>query len=210
MRTPFDPHGYIRHLDDGSEYLDLKWRLVWLRSDYPAAQVQTQLIGGSTEAVICRAEISLPEGAVGSGHGSGATVEEAENRALGRALAALGIGTEYQEEDFLDERPNLPPPVPLMRARALTERDAEPAESSEEDVPSPPVPTAPTGIGADKPEPSDVNWTKFWQWARPRGYRSAQELSQLLGIDVQAHTPAEVRRLIARYELDHPPGGEEE
>jgi hypothetical protein len=221
VRTPFDPRPYLRELEDGSEHLDLKWQLVWLRSEHPDARIETQLVPTGEDLALCRATVYLASGASASAHGSAkldgsadALFELAENRALARALAALGYGTEFAEEDHLEARPRLTPPVALMKARALKERDdaalydePDDEELPEDDAP----PLLPQPRQPERPPAprtgADVNWSKFWEWARPRGYRSAPELSEMLGVDILALTPAEVRKLLVRYELDHPPSG---
>lgn len=224
MRTPFDPRPYLRELEDGAEHLDLKWQLVWLRSEHPDARIETQLVPTSEELALCRATVYLASGASASAHGSARLdgngdllFELAENRALARALAALGYGAEFTDEDHLEARPRLSPPVTLMTARALKERDdvqgydeVGDKELPEDDSPAPPAqPRQPEHPPAPRTG-ADVSWNKFWEWARPRGYRTAGELSELLGVDILALTPAEVRKLLVRYELDHPPAGSTE
>ena len=223
---PFDPRPYVRELDDGSVHLDLKWQLVWLRGQHPDARIETQLVAGDADVALCRATVSLPSGGAASAHGSArrddldeSYVELAENRALARALAALGFGAEFGDEDQIESRPRLAPPVALMTARALKEREEGPrsAEPEPEDEQEPeaepePTPASPQQSAPDESPPApqsgaDISWNKFWEWARPRGYRSADELSSLLEVDILALTPAEVRRLLVRYELEHPPAG---
>lgn len=230
MRTEFDPRKHLRKLEDGREHLDLKWRLVWLRHEHPDAQIETQVVPGQEAEVFCRATITLRTGGSASGHGSAlreesdAPVEEAENRALARALTALGYGTEFDDEDYVELRPSLTPPVSLMTARNLIDQQERPTEPEPPEVPEqepepePPSEPAPdrqpgrrlSESGGEARTSSDISWTKFWEWARARGYRNAAELSELLGIDVLAHTPAEVRRMLKRYELEHPPNGSTE
>ena len=41
--TPFDPTRYLTRVN-GSEYLEVKWRLVWLRDRHPDATVETELV----------------------------------------------------------------------------------------------------------------------------------------------------------------------
>lgn len=224
MRTPFDPRPHLRELEDGAEHLDLKWQLVWLRSEHPDARIETQLVPTGEELALCRATVYLASGASASAHGSarldgGADLlfELAENRALARALAALGYGAEFTEEDQLEARPHLSPPVTLMTARALKERDdiqsydeLDDEELPEDDSPEPPAQPRPPERPPAPRTGADVSWNKFWEWARPRGYRTAPELSELLSVDILALTPAEVRKLLVRYELDHPPAGSTE
>lgn len=222
----FNPQEHIRQLADGSEYLDLKWRLLWLRSEHPKALVETQMVPFEEDDVLCRASISLGDGGgSATAHGSasrteygGAAAEEAENRALARALAALGYGTEFIPDDEVDAEPAPTPPVSLMTARSLLEQheryesDDDDSDSSESE-PEAPEP-AREDSRAEQPEPrlpEDFSWTKFWAWARARGYQSAEQLNELLGVDdVTAMTPLEVRRMLKRYELEHPPDSSDE
>ncbi len=236
MQSSFDPQNHLRQLEDGRDYLDLKWRLLWLRSREPDASIETQVVPADEDEIVCRATISLRSGASVTGHGSARrsdddlAVELAENRALTRALAALGYGTEYLDDDEVELTPTPNPPVNLMTARALMDRNESRYESTPEPEPEPeprpeppsnrddhsdaptepaaPAPMRPAStIDTDAPAPEDISWTKFWAWAKPRGYGSAVELGELLDVDVLSHTPGEIRRLIKRYEMEHPPGG---
>lgn len=232
MQSSFNPQDHVRALDDGRDYLDLKWRLLWLRSREPEATIETQVVPSDEDEVICRATITLRSGATVSAHGSasrsddGSAVELSENRALVRALACLGYGTEYLDDDDVEFSPTPSPPVNLMTARALMDRseqqyEPDPAPAQEPDEPittettddepsvqTDPSPLRPASTIEDGPvAPEDISWTKFWAWAKPRGYASAIELGELLDVDVLSHTPGEIRRLIKRYELEHPPSG---
>ncbi|MGH6915370.1 MAG: hypothetical protein ACREH3_16905, partial [Geminicoccales bacterium] len=199
---------------------------VWLRNQEPDASVETQMVATSEDDVVCRATITLQSGGTATAHGSAnrteseRAVEEAESRALGRALAALGFGAEYADDDVIEIQPSPEPPLNLMTARALLERPRIEFEAQEEDEPEAeleepeptstsapaPVPASQLTSDGERPDATDISWTKFWAWAKPRGYGSAVELGELLGVDVLAHTPGEIRRLIKRYELEHPPG----
>jgi hypothetical protein len=86
--------------------------------------------------------------------------------------------------------------VPLTRPeRQQRERPAEYAAETE-------TAAEPAGIG--------TSWTRFWEWAKDRGYRDGTHLKELLGVDVMSMSPRDVQRLIKRYEMDHPPPGREE
>lgn len=99
----FDPSRYLTHLN-GREYLEVKWRLLWLRTEHPEAVVQTELAHHETGMAIFKAWVSIPGGGEATGWGMetledfGDYVEKAETKALGRALAALGYGTQFCEE----------------------------------------------------------------------------------------------------------------
>jgi len=97
-----------------SEYLDVKFRIAWLRWDFPQASVQTRLLHDDGEEAVFLCDIALPDGGHGSGHGSetkkdfGDFREKAETKAVGRALNNLGysieIFTALAGED--DDSPN--------------------------------------------------------------------------------------------------------
>ena len=112
----FDPSRYLMRLpkrarsSDGSwktvetDYLEVKWRLLWLRTEHPDAVIATELISHLDETAVFRALVSVPNGgsATGWGHETAADfgdyLEKAETKALGRALAALGYGTQFCED----------------------------------------------------------------------------------------------------------------
>jgi len=105
----FDASRYLRKLN-GKEYLEVKWRLLWLRSEHPEAIVATELVKHEAGLALFRARVSLPEGGEATGWGSETSsdfqdyIEKAETKALGRALAALGFGTQFCEDfDFSAE-----------------------------------------------------------------------------------------------------------
>jgi len=105
----FDASRYLRQLN-GKDYLEVKWRLLWLRTEHPEAIISTELIKHETGLALFRAQVSLPEGGEATGWGSETSsdfldyIEKAETKALGRALAALGYGTQFCEDfDFSAE-----------------------------------------------------------------------------------------------------------
>ena len=98
--TPFDPARFLTRVN-GSEYLEVKWRLVWLRDRHPDASVETELVSHQDNTAIFRAQVQIPGGGGATGWGSEAAgdfrdyLEKAETKAIGRALAALGFGTQF-------------------------------------------------------------------------------------------------------------------
>jgi hypothetical protein len=104
----FDPRRHLRrvHLQGQTvDYLDVKWRLVWLRTEQPEAQISTEHVEITPERAVFRATVTIPGGGSATGYGSGADVEAAESAALGRALLALGFGTAYAPDHMLDAVP---------------------------------------------------------------------------------------------------------
>jgi len=111
----FDPSRYLTKID-GRDYLEVKWRLLWLRTEYPAARISTELVKFEDGFALFRAEATLPSGAAATGWGSETIhdfadyIEAAETKAIGRALAGLGFGTQFcRDFDFAAEaRAELP------------------------------------------------------------------------------------------------------
>jgi hypothetical protein len=96
----FDPSKYLTKVGS-SDYLEVKWRLVWLRESNPDASIDTELVSHDGQMAVFRARVSIPGGGSATGWGSEAQddfrdyLEKAETKALGRALAALGFGTQF-------------------------------------------------------------------------------------------------------------------
>lgn len=119
----FNPNEHLRTFErrqrqlDGSyktvgiDYLDVKWRVVWFRSEHPSGCIRTELLSepGVTPAVV-KATVTIPPQIAGddpveaTGFGQCGEddwsdwLEKAETRAIGRALALLGYGTQFCED----------------------------------------------------------------------------------------------------------------
>lgn len=99
---PFDPTQYLSKFD-GRDYLEVKWRVMWLRHEHPEARMTTEIVQHNEESgfALFRAEVEVPGGGKATGWGSETVrdfhdyIEAAETKALGRALAALGYGTQF-------------------------------------------------------------------------------------------------------------------
>ena len=104
----FNPQEHLS-IVDGAAYLEVKWRLVWLREAHPDASVDTTMVESSMDHAIFRAEVRIPDGGSATGWGSEFRehfpnyVEAAETKAIGRALAALGFGTQFAGELSTDQ-----------------------------------------------------------------------------------------------------------
>ena len=96
----FEPGRFLTKVG-GADYLEVKWRLVWLRDTYPDATIETELVRHEGAFAVFKATVRIPNGGSATGWGSeGADdfrdyIEKAETKALGRALAALGFGTQF-------------------------------------------------------------------------------------------------------------------
>jgi hypothetical protein len=98
--TDFDPGRYLTKVS-GSDYLEVKWRLLWLRTTHPDAAIDTEMISHDGQFAVFKAKVWLPDGGSATGYGSEQYndfrdyIEKAETKAIGRALAALGFGTQF-------------------------------------------------------------------------------------------------------------------
>ena len=115
------------HLIDlkGKSYLQVMWRLVWFREEHPNWNIDTKLESFDSEKnhAIFSAKIYDENGVQkSSGYGSESVkdfrdfIEKAETKAVGRALAMLGYGTQFAPE--LDEGERIvdsPVPAPEIR-----------------------------------------------------------------------------------------------
>lgn len=175
----FTAEKYLSNLSRGAgEYLEVKWRLLWLRTEQPEAVVETalvKLIRG--EEAVFKAKVTLPSGASATGWGSESVgdfrdfLEKAETKAIGRALAALGFGTQFAA-DFTttgdSTRRDRPADAPVgLRTAPGPRRGPSPARRE----PSPPAP----GRGGGPPpgvRPGEV--------VQPRSRREAEPEAQMV------------------------------
>lgn len=107
----FDPTQHLMKLK-GKDYLQVAWRLVWFRDPddgLPSYGIQTEMLEHGENWAVFSATITDPNGmVVSTGHGSesqkdfGDYLEKAETKAVGRALAMLGFGTQFVGDE-LDE-----------------------------------------------------------------------------------------------------------
>jgi uncharacterized protein YbdZ (MbtH family) len=132
---PFDPTQYLSKFD-GRDYLEVKWRLLWMRSQHPDARITTEIVQHNEENgfALFRAEVEVPGGGKATGWGSETVrdfhdyIEAAETKALGRALAALGYGTQFCSDfDFsANARPGknqvVDAPVNIAEPRTIVNR----------------------------------------------------------------------------------------
>lgn len=96
----FDPAKYLTKVGR-ADYLEVKFRLLWLRTLDPDAKIDTDGVRIDDMAAIFKATVTLTSGGSATGWGTVDAdewkdyVEKAETKALGRALAALGFGTQF-------------------------------------------------------------------------------------------------------------------
>jgi hypothetical protein len=126
--TTFDPRRFVTRVG-GADYLEVKWRVYWLRTQHPDAVISTELISHENSVAVFKAHVSIPGGGSSTGWGSEGYddfrdyLEKAETKALGRALAALGFGTQFTPDfDFAEGQEKVvDAPVRLARQRQLVD-----------------------------------------------------------------------------------------
>jgi hypothetical protein len=129
----FNPSRYLTKVS-GSDYLEVKWRVLWLRTEHPDAEIETEMTTFSGEQAVFRARVSIPGGGSATGWGSETYndfrdfVEKAETKALGRALAALGFGTQFCDDFVFGAHENriVDSPVNVQARSAPVDRDRFP------------------------------------------------------------------------------------
>jgi hypothetical protein len=106
----FNPNEHLMDLK-GKKYLQVMWRLVWFREDKPLWSIDTQLEQLTENHAVFSAKIYDENGVQKSaGYGSEGVkdfrdfIEKAETKAVGRALAMLGYGTQFAPELDEEER----------------------------------------------------------------------------------------------------------
>jgi hypothetical protein len=214
-RKPFDPRPYLRTINtDGvqTEYLDVRWRLAWLRTEHPGARITTEHVALNDDSAVFRAMVQIPGGGCATGYGSETRddwddfIEKAETKAIGRALAALGYGTQFAI-DF----ESASTPGTRVSEHGREERRSRRRRASG-DSPRPES----SGSKAAQPLPgSREEWDDFWRWARSLGYQNRPQLEELFEHSLDGMTPREVREELNDYLernnlLENGPGHAEE
>lgn len=124
----FDPRRFVTRVG-GADYLEVKWRVYWLRTQHPDAVITTELISHENTVAVFKAHVAIPGGGSSTGWGSEGYddfrdyLEKAETKALGRALAALGFGTQFTPDfDFAEGQEKVvDAPVRMARQRQLVD-----------------------------------------------------------------------------------------
>ena len=139
----FNPNDHMMKLK-GKDYLQVAWRLVWFREDHPDFGINAEALTITEDHAIFKATITNPDGIqVSSGHGSeskrdfGDFIEKAETKAIGRALAMLGYGTQFAADE-LDEGERIVD-SPINRAPNTIKQEPTPDDAQ---APGDPLPKA--------------------------------------------------------------------
>jgi len=126
--STFDPAQHLTKIK-GQDYLEVKWRLAWLRAEHPDAVLTTELHSHENGRAIFTAHVQVPNGGSATGWGSETTdsfenyIEKAETKAIGRALAAVGYGTQFCD-DFNDTGAIADAPVAFSRSNGQQQTES--------------------------------------------------------------------------------------
>jgi hypothetical protein len=127
--TNFDPGQHLTKIK-GQDYLEVKWRVAWLRAEHPDAVLTTELHSHDNGRAIFNAHVQIPDGGSATGWGSETVdtfenyIEKAETKAIGRALAAVGYGTQFCD-DFNDTGAIADAPVAFNRTNGQQQPAAD-------------------------------------------------------------------------------------
>jgi hypothetical protein len=159
----------------GKPYLQVAHRLVWFREEHPDWFIKTELVEHDAQHSIFRASIlkedNLHAVATATGHETKLDfpdfIEKAETKAVGRALAMCGYGTQFAPE--LDEgerladapvapaKPATPYPLrPRSKAGRLVQQAAKETAQATADQVKKVADLAASRLGADLKEPADI------------------------------------------------------
>jgi hypothetical protein len=138
---------YITVYDD---YLEVKWRVLMFREKYPHGVITTEEICVDLDRGYARYKAIVADGEGGQATGYGTETqadfadfcERAETRALGRALAVLGFGTQFVGQDLTEGDHVADAPVAPSTNGHITTTDVT-AEAQE---PTPAPLTIPAGL----------------------------------------------------------------
>ncbi len=92
----------------GKDYLEVKYRLVWLREERPDVCIETEFVERTQDSCLAKATIRQDGKVLATAHkfedraGFSDFLEKAETGAIGRALALIGYGTQFCADE-LDE-----------------------------------------------------------------------------------------------------------
>lgn len=177
----------------GKPYLQVAHRLVWFREDHSDWAIKTFIVEHDAAHAIFRAEIVAPTPeshiiAQATGHETKLDfadfIEKAETKAIGRALALCGYGTQFAPE--LDEGDRLAdtPTTPAKPAKRLAKTPAAPAVGGSKpatlDQKKEIVALVKAKLGAKTPE--EVLPAIIEHFPSFKGIKSSDEINQELAI----------------------------
>src|SRR5260221_1396777 len=143
-----------------TEYLPVQWRLFWFRLENNKGKIDSKALTLDLEkgAAVFETYVEREDGGSARMHGSETQgdwrdyIEKAQTKSLGRALAAVGYGSQFTDDEFTEgERIVDSPVVTTGNGRKVVEADAPKAHPGTEHLTNgdgspafPAMPQAPT------------------------------------------------------------------
>ncbi|HYP61586.1 MAG TPA: hypothetical protein VEQ36_14240 [Thermomicrobiales bacterium] len=164
---------------------ELRQMIEHIRAHVPDAVVNTRLAHSDQNGVVIHAQIMGGSGPSGSAHASApvddASPELAENRAIARAMIAMGL-------------PAIQEPAPKLHSVAQQDQPSRvvqfPAQEPEQPDSKPTEPETDSD-----PRPEDISWTAFWTWAKANGFANRDALEEAIGQSINQLSPSQARKL---------------
>jgi hypothetical protein len=155
----FNPAEHMMQMKGGKDYLQVMWRLVWFREDHPDWSINADCIEHDQDHAVFKAIICDENGIQkSSGHGSETKkdfndfLEKAETKAVGRALAMLGYGTQFAADELDEGTRIVDSPVQQKQEKPKPKKEPKPQkEAKEPKEPKPVAEEKPEGEQAKKP-----------------------------------------------------------
>jgi hypothetical protein len=196
----FNPNDHMMKLK-GKDYLQVAWRLVWFREDHPDWCIDTVPLAMDADSAVFKATICDENGVQKcAGHGSeskrdfGDFIEKAETKAVGRALAMLGYGTQFTAMEF-DEGERIVD-SPIDRApRGSAEAAQEAGQKKLQEIKAKQEEAAQKPTNAVRGPATDEQKAFIKEKADDETYLKAM---QAFGADLENMTKAQANKLIAR------------
>ena len=166
---------------------ELRQMIEHIRAHVPDAVVNTRLAHSDQNGVVIHAQIMGGSSPSGSAHASApvgdASPELAENRAIARAMIAMGLPAIQETAPKLHSvaQQDQPSRVVQFPAQEPERPDSKPPELEPD---------------ADaEPRPEDISWTAFWTWAKTNGFANRDALEQAIGQSINQLSPGQARKL---------------
>lgn len=128
----FNPKDHLMSLN-GKQYLQVAWRIAWMRDEHPDWSIETECQFWDEKRAQFKATVKDSSGKIlAQAHGNETVAdfrdyfEKAETKAIGRALAIAGYGTQFTV-DLEEGTRVVDTPLGSNKAARLVSADAKPA-----------------------------------------------------------------------------------
>jgi hypothetical protein len=171
---------------------ELRQMIEHIRALVPDAVINTRLAQSDENGVVMHAQIMGGSGPSGSAHASApigdCAPEVAENRALARAMIAMGLPPFQEATQSKDT-------APAPKLHSVASQQEQPGRVVQFPAHEPEAPEPKPDQSESDPEPEDISWTAFWTWAKANGFANREALEAAIGQSINQLTPAQIRKL---------------